>query len=273
MPDGGMAPALLAVSPSRRLAVQWHLLIDATGRPGADNMAIDQALLEDVAERDDGVAFLRLYRWNPPCLSFGRNEPALARYDRAAIERLGLYVVRRPTGGRAVWHQHEVTYALAAPVAAFGSLQASYVAIHQRLARALRLLGAPAELARRTGRAPGPSAGPCFAWPVGGEVAVEGRKVIGSAQVRDGRAFLQHGSILLAGSQEIVNRVGRKPSAPPEATSLSAALDRMVTFQEVTQAIRETWLDEAEAWTQVSSAVPPSPPHAVFWDPAWTWRR
>src|SRR5438874_10713974 len=81
-------------------------------------MAVDEALLDE-SDRTGG-AFLRLYRFSPPCLSLGRNEPARARYDRAAITRLGITVVRRPTGGRAVWHEHEVTYAVAAPLAALG---------------------------------------------------------------------------------------------------------------------------------------------------------
>ena len=76
-------------------------------------MALDAALLE-AAERD-GLRALRLYAWQPGTLSFGRNEPATRRYDRAAIEARGLATVRRPTGGRAVWHHHEVTYAVAAP--------------------------------------------------------------------------------------------------------------------------------------------------------------
>ena len=114
----------------------WQLLIDADGHSGAENMASDQAVLDE-ADRV-GASFLRLYRWNPPCLSFGRNEAAARHYDRARIERLGIAVVRRPTGGRAVWHEHEVTYAVAAPVAAFGSLRAAYCAIHERLAEALR---------------------------------------------------------------------------------------------------------------------------------------
>src|SRR5438094_4722705 len=124
---------------------EWELLVDAAGRAGAENMAIDEALLCEADQ--SGRAFLRLYRWSPPCLSFGRHESVTTRYDRAAIARLGLDVVRRPTGGRAVWHEHEVTYAVAAPVAAFGSLRASYRAIHERLAAALRTLGVDAKLA------------------------------------------------------------------------------------------------------------------------------
>src|SRR2546425_4755314 len=88
-------------------------MLDRAGRSGAANMAIDASLLAEAART--GRAFLRLYRFDPPCLSLGRNEPAAARYDRTAIARLQLDVVRRPTGGGAVWHEHEVTYAVAAP--------------------------------------------------------------------------------------------------------------------------------------------------------------
>ena len=244
------------------------MLLDVAGRSGPDNMATDAALLDE-ADRS-GRAFLRLYRWSPPCLSFGRHEPATTRYDRAAIARLGLDVVRRPTGGRAVWHEHEVTYAVAAPVVAFGSLRETYYAIHARLAAALRALGANAELAT-DGPTVGLSDGPtgCFASPVGGEVLIGDRKVVGSAQVRRGAAFLQHGSILLDGSQDLVTAVSRTPGAPPRATNLSAELGRPVTFNEVAAAIVATW----GACVHPSASVRPRPSPSVFSDSAWTWRR
>lgn len=245
--------------------VAWRLLIEPEGHPGAENMAIDAALLEEAART--GAAFLRLYRWSPPCLSFGRHEPALSRYDREAIRRLGLDAVRRPTGGRAVWHADEVTYAAAAPVTTFGSLRQSYVAIHERLATALRRLGVAAELAA-PGRPPGPGAGACFATPVGGEVLAGGRKLVGSAQWREGGAFLQHGSILLDGSQDLLRTVSREPAAGDGATTVRAALGRAVGFAEVVAAVVRTWDDP------LSPSAPPSrPPSARFADPAWTWRR
>ena len=218
----------------------WHLLLDPQGRRGVENMAIDQALLEEAGR--SGRAILRLYRWDPPCLSFGRNEPALARYDRAAIVRLGLDVVRRPTGGRAVWHEHEDTYAVVAPIAEFGSLRESYRWIHERLATALRTLGVEATLAsdHLTAR-PSDRPGPCFSSTVGGEILAAGRKVIGSAQLRQGTAFLQHGSILLDGSQNLVRAVSHQPSAVRGETTLSAVLGRPVTFGEVAAAIVATW--------------------------------
>ncbi len=263
--------------PSDRLtarppALPWSLLLDPAPRTGADNMALDAALLHRARS---GAAFLRLYRWEPACLSFGRNEPALTRYDRHAIERLGMDTVRRPTGGRAVWHDDEVTYAVAAPVAAFGSLRESYRLIHQVIAGALRRLGIAAGLADPApgSRHPAPSAGACFASPAGGEVVVAGRKLVGSAQVRDGGAFLQHGSVLLSDGQDIVSAVTVGTPALPAATSVSAALGRSVAFAEVARAIgdaaREGWPGD---W---APAVLNPEPHRVsgYRDPAWTWRR
>jgi lipoate-protein ligase A len=231
-------------------------------------MAVDHALLR--AARD-GAAALRLYCWDPPCLSLGRNEPALERYDRAAIDRLGLATVRRPTGGRAVWHAAEVTYAVAGPADLFGSLPATYRAIHRMLADALRSLGVDATLAPDAA-AVSPSAGACFASPAGGEVVVGGRKLVGSAQVRDGGAFLQHGSILLEDGQDVVSRVTRGPAPPVLATSLGILLRRSVTFAEVRDAVAAA---AETAWEGTWTPAPP--PHLPSWgryaDPEWTWRR
>jgi lipoate-protein ligase A len=201
-------------------------LVDPVGRSGAVNMATDEALLDRVLRL--GGAFLRIYRWDPATLSVGRNQRI------GPVER-DLPIVRRPTGGKAVWHEHEVTYAVAAPIALFGSLQEAYRRIHTRIAIALRSLGADATLApyRPTVR---PSDGPtsCFAAPVGGEIVVNGRKLVGSAQVRRGGAFLQHGSILLDGSQE-------RMAGGTGETTLAVVLGRPATFEEVAAAVVDHW--------------------------------
>jgi lipoate-protein ligase A len=220
---------------------RWELMVDSEGQSGVQNMATDAALLAE--SNVTAQAFLRLYRFDPPCLSLGRNEPA-DQYDQAMIARLGLDVVRRPTGGRAVWHEDELTYAVAAPIALFGGLRKAYRAIHERLAAAIRSLGADATLAFH--RPPPASTllhhpASCFAIPAGGEVLVAGRKLIGSAQVRKGSAFLQHGSILLDGTQEIVSTVTRARRAVSGETTVSAVLGRPVTFEEVADAIVATW--------------------------------
>ena len=267
---------------------EWRLLIDADGRSGAENMAVDQALLDE-ADRS-GASALRMYRWQHACLSFGRNEAAALQYDRPRLERLGIDVVRRPTGGGAVWHEHEVTYAVAAPIETFGSLREAYSAIHERLAAALRSLGVDASVAPARSPASPPTRPPaCFAMPVGGEILVGGRKLVGSAQVRQRRAFLQHGSILLGGSQEMIDAVSLQPSAFRHQTSdvggsttLSAVLGRPVTFDEVAEAIVRVWskpltltaFDRLRPpWTALDLDRPRPPSTALFLDPSWTWRR
>lgn len=248
----------------------WYLLVEPIGRPGAEQMARDTQLL---AEADcTGRAFLRLYRFTPPCLSLGRNEAA-GGYDHAATARWGVDVVRRPTGGGSVWHEHELTYAVAAPIATFGGLRQAYHAIHERIAEALRCLGVDATLALHRPPPPSPALprpGLCFAHSVGGEILVGGRKLVGSAQMRRGGAFLQHGSILLDGSQEMLAAASRQPQAASRATTLAALLGRLVSFDEVAQAIVATWREEV---TFTALHRPPPSSTARFLDPAWTWRR
>ena len=236
--------------------LEWELTREPAGRSGAANMTIDASLLGEAART--GRAFLRLYRFDPPCLSLGRNEPA-AHYDHTEIARRGLDVVRRPTGGRAVWHEHEVTYAVAAPIALFGSLRIAYHAIHATLVVALRSLGVDATIALHH---PPPSStilhhpGSCFSAAAPGEVLVAGRKLVGSAQVRKRSAFLQHGSILLDGSQEVVTAISRKPQAASAETTLARALGRPVTFEEVADAIVAAWGDEVTSTTLLSHLAP-----------------
>jgi lipoate-protein ligase A len=258
----------LTADGQRQTPVHWSLIVDPHGHPGHVQMALDAALL---AAAGPGTAFLRFYRWDPPCLSFGRNEPATTRYDRDRIATLGFATVRRPTGGRAVWHDAEVTYAVAGPTSLFGSLPGTYRAIHDAIATGLRALGAPAGLAPAAGPV-APGAGACFASPAGGEVIVGGRKLVGSAQVREGHGFLQHGSILLADGQDRVAQVTRGPAPLVQATSLGEVLGRDVTFAEVSEAItaaaRAAW---PGTWT--TAAPPAVPADNRFADPDWTWRR
>jgi lipoate-protein ligase A len=198
-------------------------------------MARDRAMLDEAAE--SGTVSLRLYRWDPPCLSLGRNQTPL--------HHEGIDIVRRPTGGGAVWHEHEVTYAVAAPIALFGSLRRAYRSIHETIAAALETLGAGVHLApdRRSAR-PAVRPSVCFSDSVGGEILINGRKVVGSAQVRQRGAFLQHGSILLDGTQDIAARltgdVGRATWDASD-TTLRAVLGRRVTFDEVAEAVLQAW--------------------------------
>lgn len=239
-------PARGSFAPLRMTRV-W---IDASGRPGWLNMAIDHALLE---RAEAGEWWLRLYAWDPACLSFGRHEPAARRYDADRIAALGLSVVRRPTGGRAVWHARELTYAVAGPIGGLGTLAQLYREIHTMLRDALRALGAPAELAPAQRGAP-VDAGACFASPAGGEVLVAGRKVVGSAQLRQGAAFLQHGSVLLEDDQAMVGRVTRGTAPPDLSAPLSRYLGRPPRWAEVAEAVAAA---AGARWGSAAERVPP----------------
>ncbi len=252
----------------------WVFWLDAVPRPGWQNMAIDQALLDLAA--GEGLACLRLYRWDPSCLSFGRHEPAARRYPRHRVEALGLDCVRRPTGGRAVWHAAELTYAVAAP-SWFGTLPQAYRRVHETLRLAVGALGLEATLAPAPRATPTPGAGACFAAAVGGELLAGGRKLAGSAQLRSGEALLQHGSLLLEGDQQVVRDLaGEPPGAPPPEISLTAALGRRVTFEEAAVAAR----DAARGWPGTWHPADPARFESVaavhgprFRSAEWTWSR
>jgi lipoyl(octanoyl) transferase len=254
------------------MAERFSVWSDPVPRAGWLNMAIDHALLERAGA---GESWLRLYAWSPACLSFGRHEPAARRYDRARIERLGLDVVRRPTGGRAVWHAGELTYAVAAPAAAFGTIREAYGEIHRVIRNAVRTLGLPAELApaRSAIRL---DAGACFAAPVVGEVIVGDHKVVGSAQLRRDGALLQHGSILLADDQAMVARLTRGNPPTDRSAPLARLLGRPVGWGEaaeaLTRAAAERWGAPGERVDDCANVVQQARGHAArFRSSAWTW--
>ena len=244
-------------------------------------MAIDCALL-DLARSGEG-AVLRLYRWEPFCLSFGRHEPALRRYGRDNVMARGIDVVRRPTGGRAVWHARELTYSVAQPANGV-SLRESYRAIHGMLADAVRRLGAPALLAADPPRVAGLGAGACFAQPVGGEVVVAGRKVVGSAQLRENGALLQHGSMLLSDDQALVRGLAGD-GLPTTGDGLRAtgeiplrmALGRPIAFEDAAFAVYEaaqTWEPELRTVDDSTRILQIAEGHAErFKSDEWTWSR
>lgn len=253
---------------------------DRVPRPGWANMALDRAFLDLAA--GEGVSLLRLYRWAPSCLSFGRHEPAARRYDRARIEARGLDTVRRPTGGRAVWHARELTYAVATPETALGGLRDAYRRIHTWLAEALVSFGADATLAAPPARAPTPADGACFAAPVGGEVLVRGWKVVGSAQVRTGGALLQHGSLLLEDDQAMVRAVAlhADPRPPAERSLRDLLAGREVTWEQAAEAVevaaRAGWPAGAAAISTAEIAAAEAAAgrwEGRFRDPTWTWGR
>lgn len=214
------------------------------GCSGAENMRRDLHLLQSSAAGEVSCA-VRVYWFTPACLSLGRLQPE-SDVDVDACARDGVDVVRRPSGGRAVLHDDEVTYALACRVDDpnfGGDVMTSCARIHAAVADALADLGvitmphAPAPVERRAGRAVAAPAD-CFAQPAAHELLdPRGGKLVGSAQARRGRALLQHGSVLLSPSRAAMYVRPPSPVRRPPSPGLRGLLGRDVERDQVARAL------------------------------------
>jgi lipoate-protein ligase A len=176
----------------------WRLLNDPPAG-GAWNMAVDEVLLDGVATGAVPPT-LRFYRWTPACLSLGYFQP-LDVVNLDGCRELGVEIVRRPTGGRAILHDRELTYSITLPASVLGpdgGVLPSYYRLSLALQDGLRQLGVAATLAPESAASSSPEHGPiCFDRPSAHEILLDGRKLVGSAQMRRGGGLLQHGSILI----------------------------------------------------------------------------
>jgi lipoyl(octanoyl) transferase len=226
---------------------RWRLIRSAP-LAGAWNMAVDEAVLEAVA-RGEHPPTLRLYAWDPPCLSLGVAQP-VADADRAALARRGWDLVRRPTGGRALLHTDELTYAVAAPAQhplLAGGVLPAYQRLSAALLDALRQLGLPAA-AQQAQDAQGPGANPvCFEVPGAFEIRAGDRKLIGSAQVRRAQGVLQHGSLPLEGDIGRVCAVLALGDDDARAQAAARLRRRAATVESVLGR-RAAWEEAAQAF-------------------------
>ena len=166
---------------------------------GPTNMARDHALLTSLGT-DEGS--LRIYKWKNPTISFGRHEKARDLYDRRLASERGIEFVRRPTGGKAVYHHRELTYSVAVPLARRWGIRHIYREINRAFMEALRSMGVSAKVAQLAKESSSTmTPGFCFQDYMEGEVIVRGRKLVGSAQVRERGSILQHGSLLIGKGQ------------------------------------------------------------------------
>jgi lipoate-protein ligase A len=263
-------------------AGDWRL-IDSGPGPGPWNLALDDAIFAAVAGGTSPPT-LRFYGWAAPTLSLGYAQERDRDVDEAACAALGVEVLRRATGGRAVLHDRELTYSVCAPAGlpSFGTgLNAAYRTIAAGLVAGLRLLGVAADVAPgepgRSPRHPG-----CFAARSRHEIGVGGRKLVGSAQRRERGAFLQHGSVLLEGHDERLERVLRPVGGQPAAgrmVGLAELLDPAPSAGELAAAIVAGCAAE---WRVRFHPGAPSPAEASaarrlervrYRSPAWNARR
>jgi len=236
---------------------------------GPANMALDEALLDSVAD-DPVSAVVRTYEWSRPTLSLG--------YFQAIAEAetdprwLGVPVVRRPTGGGALWHDREVTYAVVVPGDHPSSRPSAtlYRTVHRAIIAALREAGVEADRRGDPARAGGDHPRPflCFADRDAEDVVSGLAKVVGSAQRRRAGAVLQHGSLLLARSSTTPELLGiadlgaASPDADRWARLLREAIPRALGLRAEAGEFRPGELARAELLGE-----------EVYGQPAWTRRR
>jgi len=220
---------------------EWRLLVtEATD--GATNMAIDEALWR-ARQSGEGPATIRFFAWDPPTVSLGYGQALDDHVDAGACRQLGVGLVRRPTGGSAIYHdgpERELTYTVVATNDDLGvttDLLEAYRWIARALARGLRALGAAVEIIG-VPRARGQAPAFCFARTGRYEIEIAGRKLVGSAQRRRGRCFLQHGSVLLGADEPRLRALfPTTPDPMASLTTLEIALGRRPPFEEVAGAL------------------------------------
>ncbi len=220
--------------------------IDSGPNLGVYNMAIDEELLAR-AQAGERTPVLRFYEWQPPTVSIGRFQKIEKAVNREACRELGIDIVRRVTGGRAVLHNSELTYSVIArtdhplfPLNVLGT----YKVIAAGLLVGLRNLGIPAEMVSRENRNLSlinrdVRDHSCFSSPSWYEIVVHGKKIIGSAQRRLSNAFLQHGSLLIDYDPVLEARVIPGSSSLKYATCMQGELGRAVALEEVKKALQQ----------------------------------
>jgi lipoate-protein ligase A len=226
--------------------MRWRLAITGA-HDGAYNMAFDEWLLEQLLRGRSGPV-LRLYRFLRPTITMGYAQDYEREIDVGRCAEVGISVVRRPTGGRAVFHADDLTYSVVArrddPWAG-GSTQATYRAIAGAVGRGLAHLGVETELAR-AGHSLRGSSRLCFASSARYELLAAGKKIVGSAQLRRGGGVLQQGSLSLAGDGTEGVRFVAVRSTPgaledlrDRVTTVGQVLGRRVRFDEATEALTQ----------------------------------
>ncbi|MBC8330993.1 MAG: lipoate--protein ligase family protein [Anaerolineae bacterium] len=227
----------------------WRLIKTAPAF-GAWNMAVDEALLESIGHGDT-LPTLRLYAWDPPCLSIGYAQ-STKDADLKAIRSRGWHLVRRLTGGRAILHTDELTYSVTGPASEprlAGSVIESYQRISQALLRALHFLALPAQALPKENDQPKSVEPICFEAPSHYEITVAGKKLIGSAQARKKKSVLQHGTLPLYGDLTRITHTLNFPSEVEREQAAQRLLARATTVEAILQRTIP-WEEAAAAFEQ-----------------------
>ncbi|MCQ6278074.1 biotin/lipoate A/B protein ligase family protein [Bacillus sp. EB600] len=228
----------------------WRFIDSGNGSP-AFNMALDEALLNWHSEGKIPPV-IRFYGWNPPTLSIGYFQKVEKEIDLEAVKKHGLGFVRRPTGGRGVLHDHELTYSVIVSEEhpeMPKTVTEAYRVISEGILKGFQHLGLEAYFAvpktkEERDALKAPHSAVCFDAPSWYELVVEGRKVAGSAQTRQKGVILQHGSILLDLDEDKLFSLFKYPNERVKERMKKAFKNKAVAINEISQ--RRITLEEAK---------------------------
>ena len=225
----------------------WRLLLTPEAS-GAWNMAVDEAILE-AATNWEVLPTLRLYAWNPPCLSLGYAQP-ISDVDETRLEEFGWDLVRRPTGGRAILHTDELTYSVCGPEEdplLAGDILSSYKRLSSAILAAIEQIGISVQALPQEKNANSQSPEPvCFEVPSNYEITADGKKLVGSAQARRHGGVLQHGTLPLYGDLTRIVQVLSFPSQTSREQAAERLLSRAATLY--------TAMGEVVSWKQAADS-------------------
>ncbi|WP_154973103.1 lipoate--protein ligase family protein [Priestia megaterium] len=234
------------------MKAKWRF-IDSNNRSPYYNMALDEALLE-WHSKGEIPPTIRFYGWNPPTLSIGYFQKAEKEINFDKVKELGLGFVRRPTGGRGVLHDEELTYSVIVSEEYPNmpkTVTEAYRVISEGLLEGFRSLGLEAYFAiprseEEKNSLKNPRSSVCFDAPSWYELVVEGRKIAGSAQTRQKGVILQHGSILLEIDEDKLFNVFNYPNDRvkermqrafrSKAVAINAIAGRKISIEEAKEA-------------------------------------
>jgi lipoate-protein ligase A len=206
-------------------------------------MAVDEAILDAIGS-DGARPTLRVYTWRPPAVSLGHFQSPERSVDLEACRRLGIDVVRRPTGGRAILHtDQEVTFSVVVSAERLGTtgVMDSYRALAGGIVTALRSLDLDARLVERA-RGDSPAAREadpaCFAVKARCDLVVGSEKLVGSAQVQRNGFILQQSSLPLRIGLADWETVFLRAAEAPDATGLWEAAGKEIPYSDVAAALR-----------------------------------
>ncbi len=219
----------------------WRVIEDGLC-DGNVNMATDHAILQACSE-GKAPPTIRLYGWKCPTLSVGYSQDVDKDLNRSRCHELGVLLVRRPTGGRAILHLHELTYCVVAPIPhpQFPSnLRGAFQVIADALLIGMRNLGirdAAMAVSRKGDARQGNRSPSCFSSLNHCEISVHGKKLIGSAQRRTHHAFLQHGSVIIKSDHALLNSLFKFNSREKRQQSLEKLMESTIALNEINASI------------------------------------